>query len=154
MRVQLTLQLHMSVCGDGQPELFASKRPATYVPDLDTTPRIEPSASNSVAQYSSRLLTDIALFKYMPRHDPHFASLTDDPRTVPTNHPTLALGFQSIHDFDLIPLRYALGDGHNELDLILDSFNDGVGCEGRRDVDDGSVGFDFVHCISDGAKYR
>lgn len=90
----------------------------------------------------------------MPRHDPHLTPLTNDPRTVPSNHPRLALTFQRIHDLDLVALRNTLGDGDDQLDLVLDGFDDSVGCERWGDVDDGGVGLGVGDGVPDGAEDR
>ncbi len=79
----------------------------------------------------------------MSRHDPHLTSLTYNPRTIPTYHPTLTLTSQRLLNHDLISLRDSFGDGDDQGDLVGDGFEDGGGGEGWRDVDDGSVGFDF-----------
>ena len=72
----------------------------------------------------------------MSGHDTHLAPLTDNTRAVTANHPTLALTLQSVHDPDLISLRDSLRDGDDQLDLVLDSFDDGIGGACWRDVDD------------------
>lgn len=76
----------------------------------------------------------------MTRHDSHLTPLTDDPGTIPTDHPRLVLRPQGVVHHDLVPLRNPLGDGHDQGDLGFDRFEDGGGGEGRWDVDDGCVG--------------
>lgn len=98
------------------------------------------------------VLTYFALLEDVSRHDPHLAPLTDDTRAVPANHPALALAFQRVHDPDLVPLRNTLGDGDDELDLVLNGLDDGVRCTGWRDVNDRSVGLRFSDSLFDGAE--
>jgi len=125
---------------------------ASYVrvPDLETTPTT--SACNPRTLPFTSPLTDLALLEDVSRHDAHLAPLADDPRTVAANHPTLALALERIHHPDLVPLRDPLRDGHNELDLRLDSLNDGVRGTCGRHVDDGRVGLGFAHGVADGTE--
>lgn len=88
----------------------------------------------------------------MPRHDPHLTTLTDNSRTIPPNHPRFTLTLERIHHTDLVSLRDPLGDGDDELDLILYRFDDCVCCEGRGDVYHRGVGVGGGDCVSDGAE--
>lgn len=96
--------------------------------------------------------TNLALLEDMSRHDTHLAPFSNDTRAVSTNHPTFALALQGVKHPDLIPLRNTLGDGDDQLDLILDSLNDGVGGTCRRDVNDRSVRLGLADGVADGAE--
>jgi hypothetical protein len=120
----------------------------TYVPDLETTP--VPSQHGFV--YSTKVRTNLSLLEDVSRHDTHLASIPDNTRTVTTDHPTSALALQRVHDPDLIALRDTLGDGHDELDLILNGLDNGVGSEGRGNVDDRCVGLGLLDRVFDGAE--
>jgi hypothetical protein len=80
--------------------------------------------------------TDLSLLEDMSRHDTHLASISDNTRTISTNHPTLTLTLESIHDPNLIPLGNTFGNGNNQFDLIFNSFNNCVGGSCGWDVDD------------------
>jgi hypothetical protein len=84
--------------------------------------------------------TDLSLGENVSGHDSHLTLLRDHTGTVSTDHPGLALTPQSVVDHQLVSLGDTLSDGHDQGDLGFDGFEDGTGSEGRRDVDDGSVG--------------
>jgi hypothetical protein len=125
---------------------------ASYVrvPDLETTPAHRQLPVSATVPMGG--LTDFALLEDMARHDTHLAPLADDTGAVPANHPTYALALQGVHDPDLIPLRDALGDGHDQLDLGLNGLNNGVGGTCGRHVDDRRVRLGLAHRVADGSE--
>ena len=64
-----------------------------------------------------------------------------DARAVRPNQARLALLLQRLSDADLVLLRDAFRDAHDQANLVLYRINDGVRCERWRDVDDGRVWF-------------
>lgn len=88
----------------------------------------------------------------MAWHNTHLTAFADNPWTVTTNHPALALALQNVHNLDLISLRDTLGDGDDEFNLVLDGFNDSIGGEGRGNVDDRGVRLSFSNSITNGAE--
>jgi hypothetical protein len=80
--------------------------------------------------------TNLSLLEDMSRHDTHLASIPNNTRTITSNHPTLALTLQGIHDPNLVSLGDTLCDRDNELDFIFDSFDNSVGGSCGGNVDD------------------
>lgn len=100
----------------------------------------------------SRNDTDFTLFEDMAGHNTHLTAFADDPRTVTTNHSALALTLQSVHNPDLVSLRDTLSDGDDELNLVLDGFDDSIGGEGRGNVDDRGIRLSFSNSFTNGAE--
>ena len=115
-------------------------------------PHIALPSSNRRKRKRKRERTDLALLENVPRHDTHLAPLRDDTGAVTANHARLALALERIHHPDLVPLGDTLGNSDNELDLLLDGLDDGVGSTCGGHVDDGSIGLGFADCVLDGAK--
>lgn len=88
----------------------------------------------------------------MSGHDTHFAGFRNDTGTVSTNHSRFALRFQGVIHSDLVPLRDTFGDGDNQLDLVLDGFNDSIGSSRRWNVNDGSIGFGMLDSVGNRAE--
>jgi hypothetical protein len=82
------------------------------------------------------LLTNLSLLKNVPGHDTHLAGLRNNTGAVSSNHSRLVLRLERIVHSNLIPLGDPLGDGYNELDLVFDGLDDGVGSARRRNIDD------------------
>lgn len=96
--------------------------------------------------------TNFTLAEDMAGHNTHLTAFADNPGTVTTNHPALALALQSVHNLDLVSLRDTFGDGDDELNLVLDGFNDGIGGEGRRNVNDRGIRLSFPNSVTNGAE--
>lgn len=96
--------------------------------------------------------TDFTLSEDMAWHNTHLTAFADNPWTVTTNHPALALALQNVHNLDLISLRDTLGDGDDEFNLVLDGFNDSIGGEGRGNVDDRGIRLSFSNSVTNGAE--
>jgi hypothetical protein len=79
--------------------------------------------------------TNPTLLENMSRHNTHLTSISNNTRTVSTNHPTLTLTLQSIHNPNLIPLGNSLGNSNNQFNFIFNSFDNCVGGSCGWDVD-------------------
>ena len=96
--------------------------------------------------------TDLALLMDVTRHDSDFALAgLDNTGAVRSNKTGLVLGLHDGLDLDHVEGGDALSDADNEIHLGLDGLQDGVGSEGRGDVNDGSFGASSGLGIGDGA---
>jgi len=97
--------------------------------------------------------TDLTLLVNVARHDSDFALAgLDDTGAVRSDKAGLVLGLHDRLDLDHVEGGDALCDADNEIHLGLDGFQDGVGSEGRGDVDDGSFGASCGLGLGDGAE--
>lgn len=88
----------------------------------------------------------------MSGHDAHLAGLGNDTGAVSTDHSRLVLRLQSVVNPDLISLGDTLGDGDNQLDLVLDRLDDRIGGSRGGNVDDRRVGLGVLDGLGDRAK--
>jgi hypothetical protein len=107
---------------------------------------------NFHSRSGSRDDTDFALLENVSWHDTHFAALANDTWAVSANHSRGALRLESVEHSDLVTLGDTLGDGDDELNLILDSLDDCVRGERGWDVDDRSVGLSVLDSVGDGSE--
>ena len=86
-------------------------------------------------------------------HDTDFAlARCDDTRAVWTDKTSFVLLDQGGLDADHVLGGDALGDADGETDLGLHGVNDGLGGEGRWDVDDGGIGIGRLLGLGDGVE--
>ena len=87
------------------------------------------------------------------RHDSNLAlARLDDTGAVRSDQSGLVLGLHDRLDLDHVKSRDALSDTDYEVHLSFDSLQDGVGSEGRRNVDDGSLSIGGGLGLSHGAE--
>ena len=81
-------------------------------------------------------------FKSLSRQ--HFnLSGSDDTGAVGTNEPGLVLRLERVDHLDHVVLGDSLSDGHDQGNLSVKSLENGLGCPGRRHIDDGGIGLNL-----------
>ena len=87
------------------------------------------------------------------RHDSNLAlARLDDTGAVRSDQSGLVLGLHDRLDLDHVKSGDALSDANDEVHLGLDSLQDGVSSEGRRDVDNGSLSVSGSLGLGNGAE--
>ena len=89
------------------------------------------------------------------RHDTDLAALwVDHTRAVGTNQTRLALLLQHVGHADLVLLRDALGDSHDQRHFSLYGLNNGIGSTSRGDVDHRCIRLGLVDSFLHRTKHR
>ena len=87
------------------------------------------------------------------RHDANLAlTRLDNTGAVRSDQSRFALGLHDGLDLDHIESGDALSDANDEVHLGLDSLQNGVGSEGRRNVDNGSLSVSGSLGLGNGAE--
>jgi len=92
--------------------------------------------------------TDFTLRVDVTRHDTDLAfARLDDTGTVRANQARLVLRLHDRFDLDHIESGNTLSDADNEIHLCLNSFEDSISGEGRRNINDGSLSTGSRLCV-------
>ncbi len=90
----------------------------------------------------------------MARHDADLAfARRDHARAVGADQPRLGAAQRALH-LHHVEHRNAFGDADDQRHFRVDRFQDGVGGEGRRHIDRGSVGADLLLGFAHGVEHR
>src|SRR5690606_23351509 len=98
---------------------------------------------------------DLARLVDVARHDADLAlARGDDAGAVGADQPAVVIVRQRVLHAQHVQHRDALGDGDDHPDAGVGRFQDGVGRERRRHVDDGGVRAGLVHRVLHGVEHR
>ena len=97
--------------------------------------------------------TDFTLGVNISRHDTDLAlARLDDTWAVRADQTSLSLRVHDRLDLDHVKSGNTLGDADNKVHLGLDSLEDGISSEGRRHIDDRSLGIGGLLALGNGAE--